>query len=154
MNNLEIIHTQGELNFLTLIDQEFGGWSILNPDLPAKNLTIIEKLVLLRKIGFKPLIDIRVAPNPKNPQLNILKIKQPSWFFSKQYYNDEKFEAAYKEYLLKYVTFLNTTTLPEIEKKVDMIFEIEKNLALVILHLFLLISLNFSKAVFFLYSIL
>lgn len=91
-------------------------------------MTLIEKLVLLRKYGFKPLIDIRVSPNPKNPQTSILKLKQPSWFFNQVYYTDIKFEQAYKKYLLKFVTSLNPM-LGDISAQVDRIYELEKELA-------------------------
>ncbi len=109
-----------------------------------------DRLVKLRKIGYKPLIDVHVTANPTDPLESVLKvsrffllilkinfsdlfffkIKQPSWLFNKQYYNKPEFESAYKDYLFKFVNFLNPDFKRE-DERIDSIFEIEKQFAMV-----------------------
>lgn len=69
-----MVNAQGEMNFLKIIDSEFGGWPLISEQ--KSSLTIIERMVILRKIGFKPFIDIHVTSNPKNPVASILKVFQ------------------------------------------------------------------------------
>ena len=106
--NEELVNSEGEANFLQILDQYFGGWPILRRG-ATRSMSLVEKLVALRQYGFRPLLDIRVAPNPKRPHTHILKLKQPTWFFSKVYYDDLRFERAYKKYLLAFVTNLSPT---------------------------------------------
>jgi hypothetical protein len=145
---------------LSILEEEFGGWPILkNNSNPTANETIIQKLVKIRKIGFKPLIDLHVTLNPKDPQslmlkvnfkidtfnsviftLKILlffKIKQPSWLFNKIYYNDTNFVTAYKEYMYKYIFYLNESNV-DLQNKINKIFELEKLIAYVLFYLILL----------------
>ena len=70
--NEELIDQNGETNFLEIIETEFGGWPLLND--VNSNLNLTDRLVKLRKIGYKPLIDIHVSANPKDPIESILKV--------------------------------------------------------------------------------
>lgn len=103
-------------------------------------------MVKLRKIGFKTLIDIHVTLNPKDPQSLILKLKQPSWLFNKQYYNDSNFVNAYKTYMRKYLVNLNSSIL-NVNESLNRMFDLEKRIGMVIRDFFYFIrnrdSLNF-----------
>ena len=133
----ELINKNSEQEFRTLLDEEFGGWPIL--DLPTVNTSkreferpILEKLIKLRRIGFKSLIEMHVTLNPKDPTLMILKIKQPLWFFNKHYYSDVKFLSAYEEYMSKYVLYLNKNLKAEqINEQISNMIELEKLFAMV-----------------------
>ncbi len=125
--NEEQINQKGEENFIQILEEYFGGWPILNQ--PNQNLTIIKRLLKLRRFGFKPLIDIRVSPNPKMPNANVLKLKQPNWLFAKQYYEEEMFASAYMEYLRKFVVYLNPGLEGRVDKEVARIFELERRIA-------------------------
>lgn len=126
--NEDQVNQNGEAEFIQIIGEYFGGWPILQQT--AQNMTIMKKLLTLRKYGFRPLIDIKITPNPKNPRGNILRLKQPSWLFNQQYYVDKKFELAYKEYLTKFASYLNPGLTGRIEDQVSRVFEMEKAIAM------------------------
>ena len=70
-----MINKNGEEKFLKVLNKDLTSWPIINnSSTPQNNLTIIEKLVALRNLGFKPLIDVHVGLNPKNPKYSILKV--------------------------------------------------------------------------------
>ncbi len=62
-----------EKNLKKIIQTEYGGWSMLDYG-SYENLTLIDRFIRLRKIGFKSLIDIQVTSNPKDPLKSILKV--------------------------------------------------------------------------------
>ena len=70
--NEELIDQHGETSFLEILVSEFGGWPLLNN--AKTDISLIERLVRLRKIGYKPFIEIYVTANPKDPQFSILKV--------------------------------------------------------------------------------
>ena len=74
----------------------------------------------------------------------ILKIKQPNWYFNRQYYTKPEFELAYKDYLFKFVNFLNPSLI-RTDKRIDAIFEIEKKFSsvFIILEFFSLVLIHF-----------
>lgn len=57
---------------MDVLTKEFAGWPILNSKI--KNISILQRMITLRKIGFKTLIDFHVTLNPKDPQYLILKV--------------------------------------------------------------------------------
>ena len=61
----------------------------------------------------------------KTKNFKFLKIKQPSWFFNKAYYNNSNFVKAYKKYIYNYVHYLNASSV-DLESKIDQLFELEK----------------------------
>ncbi len=125
--NEDQINLRGEENFIQILEEYFGGWPLLGQ--VDQNLTIYSRLLKLRRIGFKPLIDIRVTPNPKIPNTNMLKLKQPTWFYSKKYYEEKAFKNAYVEYLKKFVVYLNPSLDDKNDEQINRIFELEKNIA-------------------------
>lgn len=72
LNCVELIQINGEKKFLEVLEEEFGGWPMVRPS--TKNVPLMEKMINLRKLGFKTLIDIHVTLNPKNPQALIIKV--------------------------------------------------------------------------------
>ena len=60
----------------------------------------------------------------------ILKIKQPSWYLNRHYYDKNEFELVYKEYFYKYVSFLKPD-FNRNDKRIDRMFKLEKELAMV-----------------------
>ena len=72
--NEELIEQKGESNFLAILNDEFGGWPLIADNSLKNSMTIIERLVNMRRLGFKPFIDIHVTSNPKNPLTSILKV--------------------------------------------------------------------------------
>jgi hypothetical protein len=75
---LDLLEEKGEEVFLKILDEEFGGWPILgkstNSNLVKSNSSLIERLVMLRNLNFRPLFDIYVTLNPKETQLLMLKV--------------------------------------------------------------------------------
>ena len=72
---LDYLEKNGEAIFLSIIDNEFGGWPLIRNNFEVlANETLIQKMVRIRKLGFKPLIDIHVTLNPKDPQYLMLKV--------------------------------------------------------------------------------
>lgn len=117
---------------LNYIDEELGGWHVLNKNNSIKaNLSTLDKLIKLRFIGIKPLFDLSVMSNPKNPTLSVLRLRQPSYLLNKEHYNNFRTEFVIKGLLLKVIQFLNSTT-NSTKDDVDNMFEIEKKLGLVL----------------------
>jgi len=75
------------------------------------------------------------------------KIKQPNWYFNRQYYTKPEFELAYKDYLFKFVNFLNPS-FTRTDKRIDAIFEIEKKFSSVFIILESLFSLVLIQYIF------
>lgn len=72
--NETLINDYGEMNFLRILELEFGGWPLINDESLKSNMTLIERLVNMRRLGFKPFIDIHITSNPKDPLSSILKV--------------------------------------------------------------------------------
>lgn len=79
--NENLIQADGERKFLKVLQYDLQGWPILNQvslnDTISNQTTatsIVQKMVLLRKYGFRTLIDVHVTLNPKDPQTLILKV--------------------------------------------------------------------------------
>ncbi|RNA08869.1 membrane metallo-endopeptidase-like 1, partial [Brachionus plicatilis] len=125
--NEESFQLNGEKKFLEVLDSEFCGWPILKP--LNKSISILQRMVNFRKIGYKTLIDFHVTLNPKDPLSLIIKVQQPRWLFNKEYYNDSNFVKVYKQYIIKYVTYLNNSA-ERISESVDRMLEIEKTIAM------------------------
>lgn len=67
---------------LNVINEEFGGWPILDENHKEK-YTILEKLILLRRYSSSQIIDVAVGLNPKNPKEYIMRVK--SWKFESKF---------------------------------------------------------------------
>lgn len=114
-----------------------GGWPILqgksyDPD----NLTVIEKMLMLKSIESPLIFEVYVTLNPKNPTHNILRISQPEWFFNKEYLLDGKIMYAYKNYMRSMIYSLSDEK-SNLTKQIDRIFEIEKEFSMVNISLLL-----------------
>ncbi len=59
-----------------------------------------------------------------------LKLKQPNWLVSKEIYKDDKIVNAYKTYMFKIVSYMNSNS-SDIQQEVDKVFELEKKITMV-----------------------
>ena len=59
-----------------------------------------------------------------------LKLKQPNWLVSKEIYKDDKIVNAYKAYMYKIVSCMNSNS-SDIQQEVENVFELEKKLTMV-----------------------
>ena len=84
--NEELIEKYGEEVILKYIQNEFGGWNILNKESENNknfNSTVImDKLVKLRMLNVKPFFDFDVQSNPKNSSLTVLRLFSFSYLFN------------------------------------------------------------------------
>ena len=80
-----IIESDGERNFLEVLNNELDGWPILSGKEYTPSKTAIEKITDFLKKGLRPLFSIVVTSNPKMPAQYVIAIEQPSWIFSKSY---------------------------------------------------------------------
>lgn len=74
-----MIEERGIGMIVETIENEFGGWPLLKneqPDLESSsNISIIEKIIKLRKVGSSLPFELYVALNPKDPKQNILRVR-------------------------------------------------------------------------------
>lgn len=60
--------------FYKYINEDLGGWPILDQQL--NNISIIDKLIKLKLTESSQIFEVFVSANPKNPTLNILRVKK------------------------------------------------------------------------------
>jgi predicted metalloendopeptidase len=143
---------------IDMINEEFGGWPILNRD--QQNMTttttttttfddsshIINKLIQLFRVGSSQLFEFYVSSDPKNPKKNVLKTCQPAWFFNVEYLKDEEIMEAYEVYaisVIESILLFNQTwdkresvlTDQSLKNDIKKIIELEKKFAAVIIFL-------------------
>jgi hypothetical protein len=137
-----LIEKRGTDYLLKAIANEYGGWPILkkNPAVsssqPTKEVSILDKLIRLKRIESSQLFELFVSTNPKNPRRNILRIMQPSWFFATEYLSNSKVIDAYKNLMTTVIGFLVPGV--NLTKEIDAIFEIEVEFAKVNLLFFII----------------
>lgn len=71
------LEIRGVKSLLNTINRELGGWPILEIDPPislSEKLTILERLIKLRKYDLAQIIEVYVGSNPKDPKTNILRV--------------------------------------------------------------------------------
>ncbi len=112
------------------IIEQFGGWPILDETTNKTNLPILDKLILLKRIESSQFIDIFVSSNPKDPKHNILRVAQPSWFFSREYIFNEEIMQTYSNLALNTIKYLNPLN-PTLREEIKAFLEIETQFALV-----------------------
>ena len=59
-----------------------------------------------------------------------MQLKQPNWLVSKEIYKDDKIVNAYKAYMYKIVSYMNSNS-SDIQQEVENVFELEKKLTMV-----------------------
>lgn len=122
------IESSGESYFISMLYSEMSGFPIMS-DSWSPSKTVTERLVQLRMLNHRPLLSISVTSNPKNPAKYTLAIDQPTWFFSKKYYEDTKVMDAYKTYVTKTIEYLgpsNANYKREIDNLIDLEIELSK----------------------------
>ncbi len=74
--NEDLLTKIGEDRFKKILSEELDGWPLIG--IPSTSKTIIDKMVSIRKFGFKPLLDLQITLNPRATQFLILKV---NYFF-------------------------------------------------------------------------
>lgn len=126
------IEETGVKALLDVINTELGGWSLINPTYNQDSHTLVDKLVRLRKLNIQPVFSLYLEVNPKIPSQAILRLRQPGWFNTKQFYNNSKYEEAYKKYLSIVASSLDTSVTID-SNAIDRMFSLEKKFATYIL---------------------
>ncbi len=126
-DKIEIISEAKVLNY-TL---NLGGWPLLN-NMYTNNSdmnSILNLMHSLFKIGINPLFNLYVSSLPSNPRQSIIQIGQANWFLYKDYYDDfNNTVPIYKKMIIKIAKLMNSTNV-DLEKDVDDLFNLEKQLA-------------------------
>lgn len=110
------------------VDKEFGGWPILKNRSFVNEMKDTLKITRLRYLGVRPLLDVIVSSDPKQPEKAVLRLKQPGWIVNKEIYDDEKIVRAYKTYMKLFFTYLGSES-EDLDGEVDRIFELERKIA-------------------------
>ena len=77
------IEETGEQELKSIMNNELGGWHLLNNTIPIEDLN--QKLIRLRKLEIQPLFKCDIDANPKEPKQKIIYVT--SKFFLDFNYN-------------------------------------------------------------------
>ena len=69
------IESSGEAELIDAINEELGGWSLIQSESKLSLDNIFKKLVKFAKLSFKPLFVVYISLNPKNPKQYILRVR-------------------------------------------------------------------------------
>ena len=84
------------------------------------------KLLKYFKMNTRPIVSISVTSNPKVPDEYVIGVGQPGWYFSRQYYNDDNFNRAYKQYIQKVAEFMGAASSnPNYQAEANKMFDLE-----------------------------
>ena len=86
------------------------------------------KLIRLFQFGVSPLFNMYVTSSPSDPNVAVVKISQASWFLIKDYYDDEDIMRNYKNFAIKFLKTMNSSS-QNLEEEVERMLNIEKMLA-------------------------
>ena len=64
----------GERELIDMINKELGGWSLLGSNNEVTPDSIFKKLSDYRRLGSKPLFNVYVSENPKQPEKSTLRV--------------------------------------------------------------------------------
>ena len=69
------IEEKGTAKILAIIENELGGWPILQDEkYDPKKYSILDKLLLLNNIDAAQLFQVHISVDPKNPKQNVLRV--------------------------------------------------------------------------------
>ncbi|CAF1087988.1 unnamed protein product, partial [Brachionus calyciflorus] len=88
--NEDLIETNGLDNLLNIINKELGGSSLTQANYDVNNENTFDKIVKFAKWGLKPLFDLYISSNPKNPDSYVMRLQQANWFLTKKTYQEGK----------------------------------------------------------------
>ena len=71
---IDLIESFGEEKVFSHIQEELGGWPVLDENFDANNIDLIERIIHLRRISERHLFEFMVTTNPKLPKRYILKV--------------------------------------------------------------------------------
>ena len=72
--NEDLIETNGLDNLLNIINKELGGSSLTQANYDLNNENTFDKIVKFAKWGLKPLFDLYISSNPKNPDSYVMRV--------------------------------------------------------------------------------
>ncbi|CAF4117161.1 unnamed protein product, partial [Adineta steineri] len=115
---------------LSLINNEFGGWPIIQSSWDNSTFDLLNLLLKLRKYSNNIIFDIGTSINEKNSTEYGLKISQSDLGLGEReyYMNESKITVAYRRYMFDLASVLSNDT-STIEQDVNDMFEFEKELA-------------------------
>ncbi|OWA50600.1 Endothelin-converting enzyme 1 [Hypsibius exemplaris] len=104
--NQEEIEELGAKPLLTLLDEELGGWPILDPNWNASNFDLFSALTKVRINGDEPFFSISVDQDLGLPAENVIFVTEPDSFATKDVLQSE----AGKMLTESYLTYLFNAT--------------------------------------------
>ncbi|CAF4106434.1 unnamed protein product [Adineta steineri] len=115
---------------LSLINNEFGGWPIIQSSWDNSTFDLSNLLLKLRKYSNNIIFGIDTSINEKNSTQYGLKISQGDLGLGEReyYMNESKITVAYRRYMFDLASILSNDT-STIEQDVNDMFEFEKELA-------------------------
>ena len=120
------IEIDGEAQFKNILATELDGWPILSSSFDPNAKSAIQKLIDYRKRSVRPFVNVYVTSNPANPAQYVIAVDQPSWFFSKKYYNDTLVVSAYKQYITQVAEFMGADKANSAYKtEIDEMYQLE-----------------------------
>ncbi|CAF3975020.1 unnamed protein product [Adineta steineri] len=123
------IELDGVEDVLTIVNNEFGGWPILQP--PSRNVPgfdLTELLLKLRKYDNGIIFSIATATNQENSSAYDIELGQGTLGLQEtEYYNNETaITAAYRQFMIDLASALTNNSMAAIKTDVDEIFALEK----------------------------
>ena len=92
-----------------------------------KNSTL-KRLTQLYKFGISALFNMYVSSSPSDPNQALIQVSQASWFFIKDYYEDDDTMNSYKQYIKRIATLMNSTS-DNLDAEIERMVNLEKTLA-------------------------
>lgn len=68
------IDLNGVSQLMQFVNNQLGGWPIINPSLNITNDDVVKKMLNFHKYGLRPFVDVYVTANPKNSDAYILRV--------------------------------------------------------------------------------
>ncbi|CAF4177876.1 unnamed protein product [Adineta steineri] len=124
------IEDEGISPIFSLINNEFGGWPIIQSSWNNSTFDLLNLLLKLRKYQNNIIFDIGTSIDEKNSTEYGLKISQSDLGLGEReyYMNESKITVAYRRYIFDLASILSNDT-STIEQDVNDMFEFEKELA-------------------------
>ncbi|CAF1457934.1 unnamed protein product, partial [Adineta steineri] len=128
--NEQHIEDEGINPILSLINNEFGGWPIIQSLWDNSTFNILDLLLKLRKYNNDIIFSISTSIDEKNSTEYDLRIGQADLGLSQQeyYMNESKITVAYRRYMFELASSLSNDT-STIEQDVNDMYEFEKEIA-------------------------
>ncbi|CAF0728323.1 unnamed protein product [Adineta steineri] len=128
--NEQHIEDEGINPILSLINNQFGGWPIIQSSWDNSTFDILDLLLKLRKYNNNILFGIGTSVDDRNSTEYDLRITQSDLGLGQReyYMNESKITVAYRRYMFDLVSILSNDT-STIEQDVKDMYEFEKEIA-------------------------